>query len=130
MNTQSRINELRQNGYTVRVNHVRAFDFVAADTNDGLDNMLTRGEFSRAVSDGKLRYVDKNEDGSYLNDYIAENDELVYGKQVSPIGGFTTVAIEKDGETVARGKFAFNKNQFVKRIGLDAAFGRAVKLIK
>ena len=130
MSTQSRINELRQNGYIVRINHVRAFEFVAADTINGLDNMLTRGEFSRAISDGKLRYVDRDDDGYYVNDYIAENEELVFGQQVSPKGGFTTVVIEKDGQTLARGKYNFNGAPFVKRIGLSAAFGRAIKQIK
>jgi hypothetical protein len=128
MSTQQSIQDLRKNGFTVRVNHVRNFENVAVDTEDGFDHMLTRGEFTRAVESDNLRYVEYDNDGEVLNDYFAEADEVVYGKQVNPKGGFTTVTIEKDGETVARGKFSFKSSSaFVKSIGLNAAFGRAVK---
>lgn len=119
-NVSEEIRELRQNGYVVRIQHVRNFKNVAKDTKDGFDFYLTRGEFLRAVDSKELVYFD------FGNMYTAEGDETVFGNVVSPTGGFTCVTIEKDGSVVSKGKRNFAwKEQFNKKIGLKAAFGKA-----
>jgi len=129
MSTTEKIKQLRDKGYTVRVNHVRGFDCVGVQDDNGVDNMLTRGEFTRACQDGKLVYFNYDENtGLYIDK--PQGIEFLYGEQVSPKGGFTTVVIEKDGQQVAKGKYSFGSNNaFTKRIGLSAAFGRALKQI-
>jgi hypothetical protein len=125
MNVQEEINRLRQNGFTVRCHHNRYFKNVAAVTPDGLDNILTSGEFFRAVEDNRLVYIEQF--GDIVNTYDAEGDELIFGRQVSPTNGFTCVTIEKDGIVLGKGKHSFHNKPFNKRLGLLASFGKAIK---
>ena len=129
MSIQDAFSELRKEGFTVRVHHVRKFDGVASIVDGPFDNMLTRGEFERAVELDKLVAIVTSPDGDILNTYDAEGDDFEFGKQVSPTGGFTSVTIERDGRVITKGKFSFNKKPFNKRVGLQAAFGRAVQHI-
>lgn len=123
LNASATIQELRNKGYVVRVHHVREFPFVASVTNEGYDNMLTRGEFERAVDNCSLKFMD-NYTG---NVYPAEGDETVFGNMVSPVGGFTKVDIyNKQGVVVASGKRNFTNQQFNKRVGLISALGKAL----
>lgn len=122
MTVQNVISDLRSKGYVVRCHHVREFPFVAADTPDGLDNHLTRGEFGRAVDAGNLVVVDPYS----RNCYPAEGDELVFGRMVSPTGGFTKVDICLGDKVVSSGKRNFTRQPFNKKVGLIAAFNQAL----
>lgn len=90
------VETLRKDGYKVRVYHGRYFP---------------------TFNFGRGEYVSKREVVTKYN-----YDDASF---VSSFGGFTRVEVSKDGQT-AVGKYNFGNRQFNRKIGLQAAIGRAL----
>lgn len=124
------IEELRQNGFKVRVKHVRHFPNNGAVVESGesfeLDQYLTKGEYLRAKEEFNLEFTEEAENNpkfDYMNAY-----DIPYGKAVSPTGGFTLVEIcTYDDKLIASGKRNFGRKEaFNKKTGLHGAFNQAM----
>lgn len=124
------IQELRQNGFGVKVSHHRLFRGIGVVEDlpkTKIDNVLTRGEYERAKVEGTLDFDDF---GANLYQE-AFPDDVPYGKAVSPVGGFTTVEVTTpDGHVVAK-KYNFGKTvPFCRKKGVIAALGRVMKELR
>lgn len=124
------VDELRAFGFDVHVQHHRVFNEIGQWESDGqgIDNVLTRGEYNRAQQSGQLDFTD---DLVVPNRYYDQGynlpEEIPYGKAVSPTGGFTTVNIITPNGVSLRGKFNFGKKEpFCRRQGVLIAINRAM----
>ena len=108
---------LREEGYNVRINHIRLFNNVIVYVGEGKATpFLTRGEFQKFVDEGNLIYI---------KDQFPDSPPR-YCDVVSTVGGWTRVSIEKDGTLMTFGKKNFGKNEnFFRRKGVDGAFKMA-----
>lgn len=114
------VQKLRQLGYKVKVRHTRFFDEYGVLDSGEFDNFLTRGEFERAYDDGDIVTIHGDSEPS---------DEFsAYSNLVKPFGGFTSVTLTAPDGHVYTGKFNFNNKPFSRKVGYNAALGRAFKM--
>lgn len=118
--TKMSIYDLRSEGFRVKISHYRKFKTGVLDPVLGYDNTLTRGQYVQAYNEGKI----VSEECGYvgLNTY----SDIEYKDSVSPVGGFTLVILEKDGDKI-QAKHNFNNKPFCKKLGVQIALGKAVK---
>lgn len=108
------VEQLRREGYKVRVTHVR--DTIAQD--DDWNWLFSRYEYEEKLKSGKL-------------DFATRPSQVVfskkYGDVVLPHGGFTHVEVTTpDGQTVSA-KYNFpRKKPFVRKEGTKIALFRAL----
>ena len=103
---QSQIQTLRNQGHVVNIYHVRCFVLKTSPGGETVCEYMTHKQYNKTYDPHK---------------FIAD---------VSPIGGYTEIEIKKDDVVIARGKFnqnVTNVTSFNRRIGYQAAWGRAVK---
>jgi hypothetical protein len=115
---------LKDLGYRVKTYHVRYFDNVDQYIDDRgnrlVDGLMTKSEFEKALEADEVRFFG-----------WPSPEERAYGKQVSPKGGFTVVEIlDGDGKLLSRGKMSFKNRAYAKKVGRQAAFGRALSRLK
>lgn len=99
------VETLRKDGYKVRVYHGRCF----GDYNGFVDT-----DFAVSKKDSVT--------ASYQNTM----GQSIKSTNLSSFGGFTRIEVSKDGQT-AVGKYNFGNRQFNRKIGLQAAIGRALQ---
>lgn len=103
------VDGLRKQGYKVRVSHVRQLraPLIIAPTDyaeDGLDWKVTRYEY---------------ENGQ-------KSMDIPWDKNILSTGGFTVVEIETPDGVKLKGKHGFNGKPYNRKIGRNAALGRAL----
>lgn len=113
------VDELRQNGFQVKIRHTRYFGAYGILDHGEFDNFLTRGEFERAYDEGLLVTIHGDDEPS--------DGFSTYGKLVQPFGGFTSVFLTAPDGCEYVGKFNFNNKPFSRKKGVIAAIGRATK---
>lgn len=108
------VENLRKNGYKVRVCHTR--DFWPLVDLAG-ESIMTRREYEQCLSNGSI-----------FGSPHCEQETYDYGDVVQPTGGFTLVEVTKpDGETI-RGKCNFSVHkQYNKREGVKIALFKAFR---
>lgn len=122
--------ELRAFGFDVRIQHHRVFNEIGQWEPDGqgIDNVLTRGEYNRAKQSAQLDFsngIKTPERYARLGFNLPE--EVPYGHAVSPTGGFTTVTLKSPDGVEMSGKFNFGRNEpFNRNQGVRAALNRAM----
>lgn len=124
------IQELRQNGFDVKISHHRLFNGIGVRENPTvpvIDNVLTRGEYEKARLNHSLDFDDYGL--NYYNEQCAE--DVPYGKAVQPVGGFTTVEVTTPSGEVITKKYNFGKTvPFCRKKGVIAALGRVMKELR
>lgn len=120
LDVKSEIQRLKDQGYTVRIQHVRKFPnaYIYENTGD-YENMMTKGEFIKASQDRKL----------FREDMWSIYNGAKYGLEVSPTGGFTSVVIQRGEHLISKGKKNFTHTTFNRKIGVQAALGHALKVM-
>lgn len=122
---------LRDQKFKVIIRHTRWFKDVCVvestlgpppERHYNLMGLMTKGEFERYKTDGRLSLSPFANADEFSNDDIGN-----FGEEVSPKGGFTTATIVTPTGEEYVGKFNFTNRAFNKRIGILAAFGRAMK---
>lgn len=124
------IQELRQNGFKVKINHHRIFNGIGVAEylpKRYIDNVLTRGEYEQARIEQRLDFDDFG-----MNLYTEQfAEDVTYGKAVSPVGGFTTVEVTTPNNEVIVKKYNFGKTvPFCRKKGVIAALGRVMKELR
>jgi len=124
----NQLRELRKLGYKVRIRHVR--EFIGIKRSDD-DCFMTRGEYEYCRLNGHLDFSDVFSSLYYADKYGADTNLIpAYSIAVNSLGGWTEVDIETPYGEIGNGKFNFNNRPFNRKIGLKAAFGRALKKMK
>lgn len=124
------IQELRQNGFRVKINHHRIFKGIGVAEylpKRHIDNVLTRGEYEQARNEQRLDFDDLG-----MNLYTEQfAEDVPYGNAVSPTGGFTTVEVTTPNNEVIVKKYNFGRTvPFCRKKGVIAALGRVMKELR
>lgn len=107
--------KLADGKFTVEIEHIRPMNqFKAVLENGAVDSILSRDEFNKAVEN--VMYV------------APSHVPLKYGTFVSPVGGFTAVAITTPSGEILKGKHNFGpKENYSKIYGAFKAIHKALK---
>lgn len=126
------VQELRRNGYHVKIRHVR--DFLGVKKVDENDCYMTRGEYEQARLNGELRFTDPMARDFFTGLGVADGKMPEYGKAVDSFGGWTEVLVTKPDGVTVKGKCNFSTNNvdrpFVRKVGLSIALSKALGVDK
>lgn len=113
------VEELRKQGWQVKVQHVREFVGVEREEDD---RFMTRGQYEQASMDGTLIvFAAKFYNEVYKVPYTQNPS---YGQAVSPINGWTQVTVTTPSGITVTAKHSFNGKPFNRKLGVKAALGR------
>lgn len=127
------LQELRQNGFYVRITHHRVFDGIGIlepGPKYKIDNVLTRGQFERARDEQALEFDEWGANHPKYSEFVFP-EQVPYGLAVMPTAGFTTVEVTTPDDIVVVKKYNFGKTEpFCRKKGVRAALGRVMKALR